>query len=364
MMSDDDDTSPSDKPFDATPKKLEDARQKGEIVRSQDLNTAVMYGGFLLSGAILAPWLVQNLGQMTQMTLGHAEVIAPLMLGAGGDGPAIGLLSGSLLATGAIVTIPAGLLLVSLIAQRALLFTPSKLMPKLNRLSPIGNAKQKYGSQGLFQFAKSAAKLALVSIFLALYLWARAETILASLYGSAGQLLELLGRVSFDFLMVVTGMTAIIGVIDWFWEWSQLQLRNRMTRQEVVDESKSSEGDPHMKQQRRMRGQEIAMNQMIGDVPSADVVVVNPTHYAVALKWDRAGGGVPVCVAKGVDEVARRIREAAAEAAVPIFSDPPTARALHASIEIGAPIEPDQYRAVAAAIRFADLLRTKAKAKV
>lgn len=359
----DDDTSPSDKPFDATPKKLEDARRKGEIVRSQDLNTAVMYGGFLLSGTILAPWLVQNLGQLTQTTLGQAEVIAPLMLGPGGDGPAIGLLSGSLLATGAIVVIPAGLLLVSLIAQRALLFTPSKLAPKLNRLSPIGNAKQKYGSQGLFQFAKSAVKLALVSIFLALYLWARAETILASLYGTSGQLLELLGRVSLDFLMVVAGMTAVIGVIDWFWEWSQLQLKNRMTRQEVVDEAKSSEGDPHTKQQRRMRGQEIAMNQMIGDVPSADVVVVNPTHYAVALKWDRAGGGVPVCVAKGVDEVARRIREAASEAAVPIFSDPPTARALHASIEIGAPIEPDQYRAVAAAIRFADLMRSKAKAK-
>lgn len=358
-----DDTSPGDKPFDPTPKKMEDARKKGEIVRSQDLNTAVVYGGFLLSGAILSPWLVQNLGQMTQMALGQAEVLAPLMLGPGGDGPAIGLLSGPLLATGAIVLIPAGLLLVALIAQRALLFTPSKLMPKLNRLSPIGNAKQKYGAQGMFQFAKSTVKLALVSIFLALYLWARAEVILASLYGSAGQMLELLGRLSLDFLMVVAGMTGIVGVVDWFWEWSQLQLRNRMTRQEVVDESKSSEGDPHMKQQRRMRGQEIAMNQMIADVPGADVIVVNPTHYAVALMWDRAGGGVPICVAKGVDEVARRIREAASEAAVPIFSDPPTARALHAAIDVGAPIEPDQYRAVAAAIRFADLMRSKARAR-
>lgn len=358
-----DDTSPGDKPFDATPKKLEEARKKGEIVRSQDLNTAVMYGGFLLSGSILAPWLVQNLGQLTQITLGQADVIAPLMLGPGGDGPAVGLVSGSLIASAAIVLVPAGLLLVALLAQRALLFTPSKLAPKLNRLSPLSNAKQKYGPQGLFQFAKSAVKLSLVSIFLALYLWARAETILASLYGTAGQLLELLGRLSLDFLMVVAGMTALIGIVDWFWEWSQLQLRNRMTRQEIMDESKSAEGDPHMKQKRRARGQDIAMNQMIGDVPDADVIVVNPTHYAVALKWDRAGGGVPVCVAKGVDEVARRIREAASEAAVPIFSDPPTARALHASIEIGAPIQPDHYRAVAAAIRFADLMRSKAVAR-
>lgn len=356
-----DDTSPGDKPYDATPKKMEDARNKGEIVRSTDLNTAVAYGGFLLSGAILSPWLVQSIGQMTQNALGRADVLAPLVLAAGGDGPAIGLMSGPLLAAAAVVLIPAGLLLVSLIAQRALLFTPSKLVPKLNRLSPIGNAKQKYGSQGMFQFAKSAVKLALVSIFLALYLWARAETILAALYATPGQVLELLGRLVLDFLMVVAAMTAVIGIVDWFWEWSQLQLRNRMTRQELVDETKSSEGDPHMKQQRRKRGQEIAMNQMIADVPGADVVVVNPTHYAVALKWDRAGGGVPICVAKGVDEVARRIRDAASEGAVPIYSDPATARAIHASIKVGAPVEPNHYRAVAAAIRFADLMRSKAR---
>lgn len=360
----DSDTSPSDKPFDATPKKLEDARQKGEIVRSQDLNTAVVYGGFLLSGSILAPWLVQNLGRLTQSMLANADTIAPLMLSPGGSAPAVGLMAGPLIAAGAIVLVPAGLLLVALIAQRALLFTPSKLAPKLNRLSPMSNAKQKYGPQGLFQFAKSTAKLVLVSVLLAFYLWARAETLLAALYGTVGQTLELLGRLSLDFLTIVAFMTATIGIVDWFWEWSQLQLRNRMTRQEVTDESKSAEGDPHMKQQRRARGQELAMNQMIADVPGADVVVVNPTHYAVALKWDRAGGGVPVCVAKGVDEVARQIREAAAEAAVPIFSDPPTARALHASIEIGAPIEPDQYRAVAAAIRFADMMRKKVRSRI
>lgn len=356
-----DDTSPGDKPYDPTPKKMEDARNKGEIVRSADLNTGVVYGGFLLSGVILAPWMVESLGQLTHMALGRADVLAPLMLGPGGDGPAVGLLSNPLLASTSVVLIPAGLLIVALLGQQALLFTPSKLAPKLSRLSPIENAKQKYGPQGLFQFAKSSVKLALVSILLALFLWARAETILAALYSTPGQVLELLGRLSLDFLMIVAFMTFVIGAVDWFWEWSQLQLRNRMTRQELMDEAKSAEGDPYMKSERRQRGQAIAMNQMIGDVPTADVIVVNPTHYAVALKWDRAGGGVPVCVAKGVDDVARRIREAASEAAVPIFSDPPTARALHASVDIGAPILHDQYRAVAAAIRFADLMRVKAR---
>ena len=354
-------TSPADKPHDPTPKRLEDAREKGEIVRSADLNTAIVYGGFLLSGSLLAPWVVQSLGQLTQMSLGRAEVLAPAILGPGGDGPAVGLLSASLLSSAAVVLVPSGLLLVALIAQRGLLFTPSRLSPKLDRISPLANATQKFGAQGLFQFAKSSVKLVLVSTFLAVFLWARAEAILTALYAAPGQILQLLGRLAFDFLVVVAGMTAVIGGIDWFWEWSRLMQRNRMSRQELVDEAKNAEGDPHMKQARRQKGQAIAMNRMIAAVPGADVVVVNPTHFAVALTWDRAGGGVPICVAKGVDEVARRIRDAAAEAGVPVFSDPPTARALFATLEVGRPILPDQYRAVAAAIRFADLMREKAR---
>ncbi len=358
----DENQSASDKPFDPTPRKLEEARKKGEIVRSADLNTAIVYGGFLLAGVLIAPWMMEEIGAMTQTSLGRADTLAPSLLSPGASLQAAGLLSGSLISAAALTLVPAVLLLASLLGQRALLFTPSKLAPKANRISILENAKQKFGRQGLFQFAKSATKLFLVSVFLAIYLWARAETILVAIYASPGQILEMLGQLSLDFLAVVAGMTAVFGVADWGWEWSQLQLRNRMSRQELMDETKSSEGDPHFKQERRQRGQSIAMNQMISDVPNADVIVVNPTHYAVALKWDRSDGGVPICVAKGTDEIARRIREAASEAGVPIYSDPPTARALHASIDIGGPILPDQYRAVAAAIRFADLIRQKAKA--
>jgi flagellar biosynthetic protein FlhB len=113
-------------------------------------------------------------------------------------------------------------------------------------------------------------------------------------------------------------------------------------------------------EQRRQRGQEIATNKMLQDVPTADVVVVNPTHYAVALKWDRSVGRAPICVAKGVDEVAARIRDLAHENGVPVHSDPPTARALHAEVDLGQEISQDHYRAVAAAIRFAEGIRKKA----
>lgn len=357
-----DDQPPGDKPHEPTPRKLEEARRKGEIVRSADLNTAVGYAGFLLAAALVTPWATDALGRLMQVLLGQADRLAPLVLAPGGTALAGGIMEPALLATAAAVLVPAALLLAALAAQRGILFAPAKIAPKLSRIGLVANARQKFGAQGLFQFAKSAVKLAVTSILLAVYLLARADPILAALYADPGQVLALLGRLTFEFLAVVTAMAAVIGAIDWLWEWAQHRQKNRMTRQEVMDETRTAEGDPQMKQQRRSRAQAIAMNQMLRDVPGADVVVVNPTHYAVALRWDRAGKGVPVCVAKGVDEVARRIREIAAEAGVPVFSDPATARSLFATVEIGAPILPEQFRAVAAAIRFADLMRQKARA--
>jgi len=129
----------------------------------------------------------------------------------------------------------------------------------------------------------------------------------------------------------------------------------------VKEEHKQSEGDPHTKQQRRQRGMDLANNRMMIDVPSADVIIVNPTHFAVALKWTREKNKAPECVAKGVDEVAAKIREIASEHGVPIHRDPPTARTIFNTVEIGEEIQPDHYKAVAAAIRISEAMREKAR---
>ena len=171
----------------------------------------------------------------------------------------------------------------------------------------------------------------------------------------------LLGRLTIDFLLIVFLIALVLGGVDFLWQIHRHRQRHRMSRKEMLDEFKENEGDPHLKSARRQRAQEVATNQMLADVAKADVVVVNPTHYAVALRWDRSRRGAPVCVAKGVDEIAKRIRERAAENGVPIHSDPPTARALHATIEIGQEIRAEHYRAVAAAIRFADAMRKRAR---
>ena len=134
-----------------------------------------------------------------------------------------------------------------------------------------------------------------------------------------------------------------------------------MTHKELRDEQKQAEGDPYMKQERQARGRSIATNRMLDSVPDADVVIVNPTHYAVALQWDRSRPEAPRCVAKGVDQIAWRIRERAEEAGVPIHADAPTARALHAAVDLGEEIAPEHYAPVAAAIRFAEAMRQKAR---
>ena len=204
------DDAPSDKPYDPTPHRLDEARKRGEIVRSADLNTAITYLGFLIAGAMVAPWATDGLGRLTQVLLGQAHAIAPLVLAPGGIALAAGLIGRPVLITGAAVAVPAVLLLVVLVAQRGLVFSPSKLAPKISRISPLDNAKQKFGAQGLFQFAKSAVKLVLVSILLALYLIARAERILAALYAEPGQILLALGRLTFEFMAVVAMLALAI----------------------------------------------------------------------------------------------------------------------------------------------------------
>ena len=246
-----------------------------------------------------------------------------------------------------------------LFVQRAFVFAPEKVAPKMNRISIISGAKNKFGASGMFEFAKSAFKLVLTSILLVWFISGRLDQLITTTAMSPGQLATGIGDILVDFLLLVFVSALVIGGVDYMWQFAQHLKKNRMSLKEIKDEAKDSEGDPHFKQQRRQRGYEIAMNQMLADVPDADVIIVNPTHYSVALKWDRMTGGAPVCVAKGVDEIAARIRELAEENAVPIFSDPPTARALHATVEIGEEITRDHYRAVAAAIRFAEEIRQK-----
>ncbi len=350
----------SEKEHEPTQKRLDEARRRGEVVRSAELALAGAYGGLLLAALGPGAALIQRFGDagVAFLDAGGAGLAGPR---AGGTAAISGMVAATLLPVLPFLLLPAVAVLAVLLAQRAIVAAPEKLAPRLSRIDPLATARQKFGRAGLFDFAKSALKLGVISVLLGWFLADRLPRILMAQGGDAGPVAAELGRMIVQFLLLVFVLAAVTGAIDYLWQRQEHLRRNRMSRQELMEEFKESEGDPHVKGQRRQRAEAIATNRMLAEVPKADVVIVNPTHYAVALRWDRVSRRAPVCVAKGVDEVAARIREAAATAGVPIRPDPPTARAIHASVEVGREILPEHYAAVAAAIRFAEKMRRRAR---
>ena len=348
-----------DKQFDPTPKKLEDARKKGEVPRSVDLTTAAAYGGLLVAAVGFGPSSLIALGGTLQSVLDQADTLARVTF-AGSQSPMMG---GLLREVGWHLLpwflIPATFAVGSVVAQRAFIVAPTKIQPKLSRISLIQGVKNKFGRQGLFEFFKSMAKLVIYGVILGVFLYARRDDMIGAIYLGPGQIAVTLLRLTLTLMLLVLLVALALGAVDFLFQRATHLRKHRMSRKELMDELKQSEGDPTMKQNRRQRGIDLATNKMLSDVPDADVVVVNPTHYAVALKWDRTAGLAPRCVAKGVDEIAARIREIAQDNAIPLHSDPPTARALHAAVAIGDEIAPEHYKPVAAAIRFAERMRQK-----
>ncbi|TNF20190.1 MAG: flagellar biosynthesis protein FlhB [Rhodobacteraceae bacterium] len=355
-------TESGDKPHDPTPKKLEDARRKGELVKSAEVNTAAMYVGFLIVALVFGGFSLGAFGEAMAPLLAHSDTLAEGVFR--GDGTVFSgwLISAVLLAAMPWIALPFVTVLLSILAQRSIVFAPEKLRLKLSRISPLANFKNKFGWNGIFEFLKSTVKLVIYAVILAAYLRSKNEVILGAIQLPASAAVILWLELSANLLGIVLGIAISIALVDYLWQYRTHMAKHRMSDKEIRDEVKDSEGDPHLKAARRGKAQEIAFNQMLKEVPKADVVIVNPTHYAVALKWTRAAGGAPVCVAKGVDEVALKIKEIARENRVAIYSDPPTARALHANVEIDRQIQPHHYEAVAVAIRYADALSRKKRA--
>ncbi len=346
-----------EKSFEPSQRRLEEVRKRGEVAMSADLVTAASYGGFLLALSAFGAGTLLSLGGLLAGVLAQAAPLAEATFEGSPQTLWGSVLGGTAGALWPWFAMPAVAAILALLAQGAVVVAPTRIAPKLSRLSPMAQARQRFGGHGLVEFGKALLKVALYGAVLG--------TVLADatprLVGTAAAAPEAATLALLQTLLALLGkvvlVAVVLGLADLLWQKLSFLRRHRMTRQEVTEEHKDSEGDPHVKQQRRQKAVGIAMNRMLEDVPSASVVIVNPTHYAVALKWDRAAGRAPVVVAKGVDEMAARIRERALAAGVPIRRDPPTARAIYASAEIGQEVARPEWRAVAAAIRFADRIR-------
>ncbi|WP_134682419.1 flagellar type III secretion system protein FlhB [Paracoccus ravus] len=348
-----------DKQFEPSPQKLRRAREEGHIPRSTELTAALtflgLWGAYALSSAAMIPrWqamAARALGGEPMPETGR-DWIFDIAHGLGIHASAMVLL---------FVGLTALPVIFGLIVQRSVVFIPKKLFPDGGRINPLRNAKQKFGKEGLISFTISLIKASTViagGVFL--YRWL-AWWIITSDRAIGAQWIDGMNFVTLWMIYLALCTGVVFAGIDVLWKRFAYMRQQMMSRQELLDENKENEGDPQFKAVRRQKSVDIVLSSMLANVAKADVVIVNPTHYAIALEWKRGSGRAPVCLAKGVDEIAARIREQATEHRVPIWSDPTCARALHASVAIGEEIQAEHFAPVAAAIRFAESIRRKVR---
>lgn len=238
------------------------------------------------------------------------------------------------------------------LVQTGLLYSPDKIKPEWKKVSPLAGLKRILGPDGLMQFFKSLVKIVMVGwvgwVVMKPYIHPLKE--LAALDPAA--MLPLMVEILRKLVFATAALMLVIAGFDWFWQRQRFLKRMRMTKEEQKEEFKNSEGDPHFKAKRRQIAIQRSRRRMMAAVPNATMVVMNPTHYAVALRYEAGEAAAPQCVAKGMDAVALKIRALAEEHGVPIIEDPPLARALYAAVELDDYIPPAHYEAVAKLIGF------------
>ena len=242
--------------------------------------------------------------------------------------------------------------LASNFAQGGLTFAPKALMPKAERFNPVANLKRVFGSNGPVELLKSLLKLG--GLTLACYgIFVRTISESPLLIGApAEKTFSALGSLIYSLSLRSGGVLLMIAALDYFYGWYKHEKSLRMTKQELKDEMRRQEGDPMMKGQRRRAARARSQRRIAAEVPRADVVVTNPTHFAVALKYDRDRDSAPVVVAKGADLMAKRIREIAKEHDVAIVENPPLARSLYQAVEMGGVVPAELFRAVAELLAY------------
>jgi flagellar biosynthetic protein FlhB len=344
----------TDKTEDPTAKRLEEAIRTGDIAKSQEVNAWFMLAGATLAIAIFGGSSIVKVALILRDLLGSIGQLS-------GSGFSYLSFGGNLLLQILLAISPfLGILIVAALAgnyvQHGPLWTVEALGLKLNRISPISGAKRIFSKHGLVQLVKSIAKFAAVGTVIFLVVRPEIPNIELSASGDVTQMMPLLLKLV---LRVMFGVCAIMGVIaaaDWWWARHTWYEKHRMTLREIREEHKQSEGDPTVKaklrQVRRMRLRKNMMN----NVAKATVVVTNPTHFAVALQYE-PGMNAPICVAKGMDLIALKIREIAEDHRIPLVENPPLARALHKTVDIDQEVPPEHYKAVAEVIGYVMRLR-------
>lgn len=355
MAEDDDKDSKTEEP---TEKKISKAREEGDVPSSQEVKSLGMLIAALAVVSVISPWAAAALSDEMSGILIHSSELR-LHSDTMGD-----FLAGMVVRVGSILAVPMALLfLVALgvgLSENGLMFTPKKVQPKLSNISPISGFKKVVSTDKLMDFFKSILKIVVVTGAVALIL----GPTLAHPDVYVGQSFWVTLDDIHWLLVLVSGAVLVgfvaIAIGDYLWQRHKHREKLKMTKQELKDEYKQSEGDPMVKGKIRELRMRRSRERMMAAVPEASVVITNPTHFAVALKYDMDAMAAPVLIAKGADFIAKKIREVATEHDVPIVENRPLARALYASVELDQEVPPEHYKAVAEVIGYVMKLKKAA----
>ena len=339
---------------DPTPRRLEDAIRRGDVVKSIEVSTWFTIGGGALLLMIFADPMAANLEATFRGLLMHSNDIPT-------DGPALdGLVRLLLMRVLAALGIPVLLLALAALLgnaiQHRILFSIDPILPQLSRISPGAGMRRLFSRQALANFAKGLAKLALFGTVIGALLWPQRQRIIGLVAVDPAMILPLTQTLAMKMLGTVVAILGMVAAADYLFQYRQWYERHKMSVREMKEEFRQTEGDPAIKGKIRQLRAARARKRMMSQVPKASVVVTNPTHFAVALQYER-GMNAPVCLAKGADLIARKIREVAEAHDIPVVENAPLARALHGTVEIDQEIPQEHYRAVAEIIGYVMRLR-------
>ena len=352
-----DDTDDSEKTEDPTQKRLKEAHDKGDVPKSQEVSTWFTLAGATLMIAIFAPGTAASLGELMKGYIEHAHQI-PV------DGYALKALwrdTGQNVAL--IVGVPLLALVIMAVAgnliQHQPLLTAETIKPKLSKVSPASGFKRLFSTESLVNFAKGMAKISIVGAVMVAVMWPHRDEADIMVFAEVSVILPEARVLILQLLAAILAVMTVVAGADFIYQKNKWFNKQKMSLREVKEEYKQTEGDPQVKGKIRQLRMERSRKRMMSAVPQATVVVTNPTHYAVALKYED-GMGAPICLAKGTDAVALKIREIAKENEVPVVENPPLARALFATVDIDQEVPEEHFKAVAEVIGFVFRMRRRA----
>ncbi|MGE0743985.1 MAG: flagellar biosynthesis protein FlhB [Rhodospirillales bacterium] len=351
------DNDDSQKTEDPTPRRLEDARQKGQVVSSREVNHWFVIIAATIVVAMLAPGMAHTLSHRFAAVL---EKSGEISVDRGGAmAVATALLGDAMLVLIAPLVILVLAAVGASLLQSGLVVSAEPIKPKLEKISPLAGVKRIFSSRSVVEFLKGLAKIAIVGAVGTMLVAPSLKDIEQLVMSDVVTMMDRTYSLTVRLLVGVVAVVTVVAILDYLFQRFKFLKEMRMSRQELKEEFKQTEGDPHIKGKLKQIRQERARRRMMARVPEAAVVVTNPTHFAIALKYELHKMTAPLVIAKGADSLALRIREVAKAHGIPIVENKPLAQALYATVEIDEEIPQEHYKAVAEVISFVFKLKGK-----